>query len=67
MLCRKYDIDVSGYDFREMPDVGNAEPQTIRGELSEIRDVMRTMSARMYKTMEQNKVQSRTGQGRDER
>lgn len=26
MLCRKYGIDVSGYDFREMPDVGGAEP-----------------------------------------
>ena len=67
MLCRKYGIDVSGYDFREMPDVGSAEPQAIRGELSEIRDVMCTMSARMYKAMEQNKAQSRTGQGRDER
>ena len=67
MLCRKYGIDVSGYDFREMPDVDGAEPQAIRGELAEIRDVMRTMSARMYKAMEQNKVQSRTGQGRDER
>ena len=67
MLCRKYGIDVSGYDFREMPDVSNAEPQAIRGELSEIRNVMRTMSARMYKAMEQNKAQSRTGQGRDER
>lgn len=56
MLCRKYGIDVSGYDFREMPDVGSAEPQAIRGELSEIRDVMRTMSARMYKAMEQNRL-----------
>lgn len=68
MLCKKYGIDVSGYDFRELPEgLANAEPQAVRGELSEARDAMRTLSARMYKAMEQSKTQTRNQNGREER
>ena len=39
MLCRKYGVDTQGYDFSRLPDeLKNAEPQTIRGELTDIRD-----------------------------
>lgn len=57
LLCKKNGIDVSGYDFSELPDsIREADPQNIRAELSEIRDAAGDVSARMAKVLEQNKA-----------
>lgn len=58
MLGKKYGIDVSGYSFEQLPEfVSKAEPKAIRGELSEIRDIMNLMSGKMARAMEQVKNQ----------
>ena len=57
LLCRKYGIDVSGYDFSRLPeDFRVADPQSIRAALSEMRDTANTISGRMYRVLEQNKA-----------
>ena len=57
LLCRKYGIDVSGYDFSRLPeDFREADPQSIRAALSEMRDTANTISGRMYRVLEQNKA-----------
>ncbi len=57
LLCRKYGIEVSGYDFSRLPeDFREADPQSIRAALSEMRDTANTISGRMYRVLEQNKA-----------
>lgn len=57
LLCKKYGIDVSGYDFSRLPeDFREADPQSIRAALSEMRDTANTISGRMYRVLEQNKA-----------
>ena len=57
LLCRKYGIDVSGYDFSRLPEgFREADPQSIRAALTEMRDTANTISGRMYRVLEQNKA-----------
>lgn len=57
MLCRKNDIDCSGYDFSRLPDdFREADAQSVRATLTEIRDTASEISARMARVFEQNKA-----------
>ena len=57
ILCRKNGIDVSGYDFSRLPDdFRDADPQSVRAALTEIRDTASEISARMSRVLEQNKA-----------
>ena len=56
VLGKEFGVDVSGYDFSDIPDhLRDADPQTIRGELSDIRDTAFDLSAKMVRSLEQNK------------
>lgn len=56
MLCKKYGIDVSGYDFSHMPEeLKNTDEKARRAELNEIRDTFKAISSRMDRALEQNK------------
>lgn len=57
MLCKKNGIDVSGYDFKNLPDnIREADAQSIRSELSSVREAVGNISARMAKVLEANKA-----------
>ena len=57
MVCKQYGVDVSGYDFSRLPDsFRNADPQSIRTQLTEICDVAKDMTGRMNRALEQNKA-----------
>lgn len=57
MLCKKNGIDVGGYDFKELPDtLREGDGQSVRAELSDIRDTMGDISARMAKVLDQTKA-----------
>lgn len=56
LLCRKYGIDASSYDFSRLPDCfRESDPQGVRAALTEIRDTAGEISGRMYRVLEQNK------------
>lgn len=56
LLCRKYGIDASGYDFGRLPDsFRESDPQSVRAALSEIRDTAGEISGRMSRVLEQSK------------
>ncbi len=58
MLCKKYGMDTSRYDFSHAPEFfEKMEPQEVRGELSKARDAANTISARMAKVLDQNRKQ----------
>ena len=66
MLCRKYGVDTQGYDFSRLPDeLKNAEPQTIRGELTDIRDTLQTMTGKMVRTLEQSRTAAQKETGKE--
>lgn len=53
MLCKKYGVDVSGYDFSALPDaLRESDPQSQRAVLSEIRDTAAGISARMSRALD---------------
>ena len=57
MLCRKNGIDCGGYDFSRLPDdFREADAQSVRATLTEIRDTASEISARMARVFEQNKA-----------
>lgn len=57
VVCKQYGVDVSGYDFSRLPDsFRNADPQSIRTQLTEICDVAKDMTGRMNRALEQNKA-----------
>lgn len=65
MLGRRYGIDVSGYSFDQLPEnLRSADPQTIRSELTEIRDTLTTMTSKMAKAMEQTRSRENKEQER---
>lgn len=71
MLCKKYGIDTQAYDFRYAPAfLEGMEPQEVRAELSKAREAANTISSRMAKVFEQNRMnqrqQEQTGQNREE-
>lgn len=48
---------LSGYDFSRLPDdFREADAQSVRAKLSEIRDTASEISARMARVFEQNKA-----------
>lgn len=54
MLCKKNGIDVSGYSFKELPDnIRQADAQSLRAALTEIRDSTASITGRMVKVLEQ--------------
>lgn len=56
ILCKKNGFDVSGYNFTELPDhIRNADPKTIREELTKVRDAASNISMRMYRAMNQQR------------
>lgn len=65
MLCKKNGIDVSGYDFKNLPDnIREADAQSIRSELSSVREAVNDISARMAKVLEASKAPRQQGQER---
>ena len=53
ILCKKYGVDVAGYDFSTLPDtLCESDPQTQRAALTEIRDTAANISARMSRALE---------------
>lgn len=57
MLCRKYGVDVRGYDFSRLPEsLRDADSQTIRSELTDIRDTLQAMTGRMGRALEQSRA-----------
>lgn len=56
ILGKEFGFDVSDYDFGKPADLLRTDdPQEIRAELSEIRDTAYDISARMARSLEQNK------------
>ena len=56
MLCKKYGIDTSRYDFSHAPEFfEKMETQEVRAELSRARDAANAISARMAKVLDQNR------------
>ena len=65
VVCKRYGVDVSGYDFSRLPDSFRyADPQSIRATLNEISDVAKDMTGRMNRALEQNKPPRAKGQER---
>ena len=65
IVCKRYGVDVSGYDFSRLPDsFRDADPQSIRATLNEISDVAKDMNGRMSRALEQNKPPRAKGQER---
>lgn len=66
MLCKKYDIDVSNYEFNSLPEsLKNMNSGEIRNELSSMRSTMEDINSRMAQHFEnisksqKNKVHER--------
>ena len=65
ILGKQFGVDVSRYAFDDIPaDMQEADPQTLRAELSDIRDTAFDISARMARLLEQNKAPRHTEQER---
>lgn len=57
VVCRRYGVDVSGYDFTKMPErFREADPKDIRRELSAICDTAKEITGRMHRALEQDKA-----------
>lgn len=57
VVCRRYGIDVSGYDFNRMPErFREADSKDIRAELSIICDTAKEITGRTHRALEQNKT-----------
>ena len=65
ILGKEFGVDVSGYAFEAPADfLRTDDPQEIRAELSEIRDTAYDISARMARSLEQNKAPRQSEQER---
>ena len=52
LLCRQHDVDVSGYDFSQLPlELRPDDPQGVRAILTEIRDTADQISLRMQRVL----------------
>ena len=52
-LCKKYGVDTKGYNFDGAVSVlGDMEPQEVKGELSQIRDIADVINGRMAKQID---------------
>lgn len=53
LLCKKYGVDVSGYDFSTLPDsIREGDTQSQRAALAEIRDTAANISTRMSRALD---------------
>ena len=65
ILGKEFGVDVSGYAFEAPADfLRTDDPQTIRAELTDIRDSAYDISARMMRALEQSKAPRHTEQER---
>lgn len=65
ILGKEFGVDVSGYAFEAPADfLRTDDPQTIRAELTDIRDTAYDISARMMRSLEQNKAPRQSEQER---
>lgn len=65
ILGKEFGVDVSGYAFEAPADfLRTDDPQTIRVELTDIRDTAYDISARMMRSLEQNKAPRQSEQER---
>ena len=65
ILGKEFGIDVSGYAFDAPADfLRTDDPQTIRAELTDIRDTAYDISARMMRSLEQSKAPRQSEQER---
>ena len=65
ILGKEFGVDVSGYAFEAPADfLHTDDPQTIRAELTDIRDTAYDISARMMRSLEQNKAPRQSEQER---
>ena len=56
LLCKRYGVDVSDYNFSRLPaSLRESNPQQVRETLTEIRDTANQISTRMYRALEQNR------------
>ena len=57
ILCKRYGVDVSDYNFSRLPtSFRESNPQQVRETLTEIRDTANQISTRMYRALEQNRA-----------
>ncbi|WP_329886565.1 hypothetical protein [Pseudoramibacter faecis] len=57
VVCRRYGVDVSGYNFTKMPErFQEADPKDIRAELSAICDTAKEITGRMHRELEKDKA-----------
>lgn len=57
VVCKRYGIDVSGYDFSRMSErFKETEPKDIRAELSAICDAAKEITGRMHRALEKDKA-----------
>ena len=57
VVCKRYGVDVSAYDFSRLPDsFREADPQSIRKQLSEISETAKEITGRMNRALEQTKT-----------
>ena len=65
ILGKEFGVDVSGYTFEVPADfLRTDDPQTIRAELTDIRDTAYDISARMMRSLEQSKAPRQSEQER---
>ena len=65
ILGKEFGVDVSGYAFEAPADfLRTDDPQTIRAELTDIRDTAYDISARTMRSLEQNKAPRQSEQER---
>ena len=50
---------------RKPHELNNAEPQTLRGELTDIRDTLQTMTGKMARTLEQSRTAAQKETGKE--
>ena len=65
ILGKEFGVDVNGYAFEAPADfLRTDDPQTIRAELTDIRDTAYDISARMMRSLEQSKAPRQSEQER---
>lgn len=64
MMCKKYGLDVTRYNFSPMPDYMAAETKVVRGELNRLHEVFKTMAIRMDRSLSQSHRSAPTQEAR---
>lgn len=68
MLCKKYGIDTSNFDFRHAPEFFEGmDAKDVKWELSRVKEAMNTISSRMSKVLNAEKENSNKQQHSQER